>query len=288
MRLGHGRLRILLAGAFIVVLAAHLASSFYYYWENRPRAGDLPFAADFERNPLAPWRRSGDIELCCGHSAHATKEHAREGKSSLAMSLRWDDPLVAGNKRAELRLRSAEFHRDYWFKFSLYLPDDWVSDTRPVTLAQWHGVRDQLLGEGGRAPPLRLLVADGKWIIVGGADNMRITRFWYQTYTNEYLRIYWSAPITRGKWEDWLFKIRWSHQEDGELAVWRDGKQILHRKGANAYEDPLAPFFKIGIYIPSWRPLTVTPDIPAYRVYVDSVRVQTQPVSPKSPPIHRQ
>ncbi len=49
-----------------------------------------------------------------------------------------------------------------------------------------------------------------------------------------------------------MVHARWSFREDGFLQVWKDGRQIIEKRGANTYNDRRGMYFKIGIYKAPW------------------------------------
>jgi hypothetical protein len=65
-------------------------------------------------------------------------------------------------------------------------------------------------------------------------------------------RLLWSAPVERGRWVDWEFRVRWSWRSDGLIEVRRDGETIVRATGANTYRDLVAPYMKFGVYLPAW------------------------------------
>jgi hypothetical protein len=67
--------------------------------------------------------------------------------------------------------------------------------------------------------------------------------------------------------------VRWSHQPDGRVRALRDGVAILSHAGPNTYNDWLAPYLKIGLYIPAWGNTAIEPAIAGRTVLFDAIVV---------------
>ncbi|MBB3021705.1 hypothetical protein FHR70_004810 [Microvirga lupini] len=265
------------AGA-AVLIAGHVAYSFAYYISNL-EFGSKEFADGFEGGDLSAWQ-AGETEFCCDHSATVISNGAREGKRALKVSLAPEDPRVAGSKRAEVRLKAVGLGEERWYAFSLFVPEGWHPIPEAATVAQWHAVDDKLLGEAGRAPPLRLVIKDDQLSIASHWDSRRISGFPFLRAAPEGGAILWSAPLKRGVWTDWVFRIHWSYGDDGVVEIWKDGASIARQGGPNAYNDWLGPFFKLGIYVPHWnKPGAISP-IERHEIIIDRVRQSTQPLLP--------
>jgi hypothetical protein len=270
-------LALLVAGA-AVVAGGHVLYSFAYYMSNL-ELGSKEFADGFEGGDLSAWQ-VGETEFCCDRSAMIVSTGAREGNRALKVSLAPEDPRVAGSKRAEVRLKAVKLGEERWYAFSLFIPEGWHSIPEVATIAQWHAVDDKLLGEVGRAPPLRLVIKDDQWSIASHWDSRRMSGIPFLRAAPEGGDVVWSAPLRRGVWTDWIFHVHWSYSDDGIVEVWKDGTPIARRKGPNAYNDWLGPFFKLGIYVPQWnKPGDVSP-IERHEILIDRVRQSTQPLLP--------
>lgn len=277
--MSRGRLIGLLAGGAVAAMAAgHIAYSLAYYASNL-ETGTTEFADGFESGDLSAWR-VGETEFCCDASATIVSAGAREGERALKVGLAPEDPRVAGSKRAEVRLKAVGLGEERWYAFSLFVPDDWHPIPEAATVAQWHAVDDKLLGEAGRAPPLRLVIKDDQWSIASHWDARRLSGIPFLRASPQDGAILWTAPLTRGAWTDWVFRVRWSHGEDGLVEIWKDGAPIAKRDGPNAYNDWLGPFFKLGIYIPHWnRPGSTSPTA-RHELLIDRVRQSAKPLLP--------
>ncbi len=97
------------------LLLAHLAYSGVYYAWNWDFGGSTEFSDNFGAGNLDAWRRHGDVQLCCPHSAVFVDSERKPGSPALRFSLQSNDADVKGSKRAELRLKAAPFGQDRWY-----------------------------------------------------------------------------------------------------------------------------------------------------------------------------
>ena len=242
---GHWALRLLGAIATIYVAAVAL-----YYGYSRPWPLARSFNATLAHGNLSEWDWTGARQLCCAWSARVVDNIV--GARAVRVELRADDPHERGSTRAELRFKSAHFGATYDYRAKILIPPDWQADPLPTTLLQWHNVPDVFLLEAGTAPPLRLAVIDNEFLVVNVWDRRRISRFPRQDITTEGFQLLARAPLARGRWSDFRFRVRWSTGADGRVEVWLNGHQIGARRGPNAINDVLAPYYKFGIYVPAW------------------------------------
>jgi len=218
---------------------------------------------DFFLNEIdsSPQWEAWDIERAVGASHALLPENnvVASGNQSLKVHLKSTDEPTLGGKRAEITLPKVDFpEKTYVYKFKVYLPEDWQLDSNeyPEIIAQWHGWPDLHLGETWRSPPLSIMLRDNKWVIETRWDPKAITinnnprhstpkgdfqELWESDYTND-----------RGRWTDWLFKVKWSYTETGELLVYKNNKMVLNHSGPNMYNDVEGPYFKIGVYKRLW------------------------------------
>lgn len=198
----------------------------------------LLFESDFESGDLTGWRPSGNTPTV---TDHPTRAGARAMKTSLD---RTADPIPY---RTEVSGPSAEVGKEYWYGFSIFLPDDYVPDGIWEIVAQWHGVPDFDIGEDWRNPVLALSTTNGRWGWVNRWDAKRNT---FAGGTREYggTTHYDLGPYRTGVWTDWVVQVRWSYQADGILRVWKDGEKVIDQDGPNTFNDKDGPFFKMGLY----------------------------------------
>ncbi len=203
----------------------------------RPRRG-LLFESDFETGDLTGWRVSGNAPTVVDHPTRA-------GRHAMQTSLnRRNDPVPY---RTEVSGPHAEVGGEYWYGFSIMLPEDYVPDGIWEIVAQWHGVPDFDIGDNWRNPVMALSTTDGRWGWVNRWDAKRNT---FESGRREYggTHNYDLGPYRTGVWTDWVVHVKWSYEPDGILRVWKDGQKVIDQSGPNTFNDAEGPFFKMGLY----------------------------------------
>ena len=223
----------------------------------------LLFESDFEGTGLDGWKISGNAP-----TIH--RGLARAGRQALRTSLDRRKDKVA--YRTEVSGPRAEVGQEYWYGFSIYLPEDYVSDRIWEIVAQWHGVPDFDAGENWRNPVMALSTTNGRWGWVTRWDAKRNTfaggKRQYGGNRNHDLGAY-----ERGVWTDWVIHVKWSFGDDGLLQVWKNGVSAIDARGPNAFNDQHGPFFKMGLY-KGWRDPDKRSDAVSRRVlYHDEFRM---------------
>lgn len=79
--------------------------------------------------------------------------------------------------------------------------------------------------------------------------------------------------VTKSRWTDFVFHIKWAHNNTGVVELWRNDKLIYSRYNrANSFNDVLAPYFKIGVYKWEWE--GISRSVSTERtLYIDEVRI---------------
>lgn len=213
----------------------------------------------------------GARQFCCRHSLALVADTVRNGRQAARIELRSGDDSVRGSKRAEFRLKAVPMGSVCRYAFSVFIPEDWQFDSIPVTVAQWHAVPDKILLEGGRTPPLRIAILGSDWYVVAHWDATPVAPLLFQRERADKHALVWRGPVERGRWTDWALTVKWSHLDDGRVVVEKDGARVADYRGAVAYNDFLAPYFKVGVYIPDWAVAGKTPDATRRVLYVDDI-----------------
>jgi hypothetical protein len=208
---------------------------------DRRRRG-LLFDSDFEDESLEGWRISGNAPTI-------TNERARAGRRALRTSLDRRKDRVP--YRTEVSGPRADVGKEYWYGFSIFLPQSYRTDRIWEIVAQWHGVPDLDDGENWRNPVMALSTTNGRWDWVSRWDDKRNT---FASGKREYggTRKYDLGPYERDVWTDWVVHIKWSYGPDGVLEVWKNGAKVIEQNGPNAFNDQRGPYFKMGLY-KGWR-----------------------------------
>lgn len=253
------RAALLLGTAMVVsVTDASTASS----------ATSAVFGCDFEIGSIdttTQWNVSGN-------SPTISTAEVRDGKYAIKTFL--DRKNSRTSFRTELAMKSirAKPGVDYWYGFSVFLPNDYVADPIWEIVAQWHAVPDKSLGEIDVNPPIALHSEKGKWKVSTIWDSRQVT-----TKDYEGSRDYDLGNYKRGAWTDFVFHIKWSPHSDGLLEVWKDGQNVVSTKGPIGYNDAVGPYFKFGLY-KGWRDRSSPAGVVSTRtLYHDAIRVASGP-----------
>jgi hypothetical protein len=206
---------------------------------NETEAGDeLLFLGDFEKGDLSGWRISGN-------SPTVTSSPTRAGRYAMKTSLDRHKDKVS--YRTEVSGPGSKVGGEYWYGFSIFLPEDYVTDSIWEIVAQWHGVPDFDIGEDWRNPVMALSTNGGKWSLLNRWDAKRNT---FESGKKSYggTKRYDFGPYETEVWTDWVIHVKWSYQNDGILEIWKDGEKVVDQKGPNTFNDAKGPYFKMGIY----------------------------------------
>ena len=198
-------------------------------------------------------------------------KNSRNGKGSLRLELRPNDRASNGN-RSEIKIGSPELNKEgneVWVKYSIMIPENFVDTSyleNKHKITQWHD-----------APPPGFTWADYS----GHEPSINLEyRFKNQesyfvlNYGNFYHRkdtfpdgspiqklnkqqTVATKRISKGRWYDLTYHIKWSQNDDGFIEVWLDDNPwtqniengSIRIYGANMYN--LTPnYFKAGLYRP--------------------------------------
>ncbi|KKL77000.1 hypothetical protein LCGC14_2039260, partial [marine sediment metagenome] len=104
----------------------------------------VTFKGDFETGDL------GDFKVS-GLSPTATSSLSRVGTYAM------ESYLEPGENRSEVSgVGTTNVGGEYWYGFSIFLPEGFVVNNDWEILAQWHGYPDKDIGEGWRNPVMAL------------------------------------------------------------------------------------------------------------------------------------
>lgn len=273
--------------ALLTVMPFVLATSVWAF--SRPSNDKLVFSEDFEDADLSKWGKEFTAqykdkkltqpgkEICCQHSAMIATSPTQPGDRAVKFTLYKNDPDVASSRRAELRSNAVPSNSEYWYGFSTYLPPDYVKDRSMEIVTQWHTKPDKNLGEDWRSPPLYLKSFNGNWQIARRWDSKQVTK----NNTPEGKETVELGAYQTGVWTNWVFHVKWSYRSDGLVEVWKNGKLVMRKTGANTYNDKAGPFQKIGIYKPDWKYRPNKSKIAKRVIYFDNIRMGSDRASYK-------
>ena len=132
-----------------------------------------------------------------------------------------------------------------WYKFSIFLPNDFPIEDNRLVLAQWWAKTKKHLGEVSRSPILQLRFTEGKLAIL-------LRRYPDKVVLNDenYIqsKLFVTNKFELGKWHDFVFRVKWSPTDDGFIQAWWNGNSIIDYKGKSENQDEVGPVFKFGLY----------------------------------------
>lgn len=207
-------------------------------------AAKLAFEENFDSYSIdkSKWAYSGNP------TTRPSNDVMRKGNYSARVSLNRDNDRDPA--RTELRKRGFfQFGQESWIGISVYVPGDWQNDSANITAMQWHSVPDKNIGERYRNAPIALRIQNDQWKIVLRWDDEKLTT--RSTYDGSLTRAI--GRIEKGRWTDFVIRLKLSYKSDGVLEIWKNGSKVFSRQGPNTFNDKIAPFFKFGQYIPVWK-----------------------------------
>jgi len=144
----------------------------------------------------------------------------------------WDD-CTRDRERSEIREKwSPPLHRETWYAFSMYIPQDYEFVYPKQMFFQWHG--------GDWGPNAYFQLNRDKFLV-------DILTKEHQT-TSQYEL----STLPKGEWIDFVVSAVWSNKQDGKLVVYVNGKLELEHVGPTmdetTYSKGKAPHVKMGIY----------------------------------------
>jgi hypothetical protein len=171
-------------------------------------------------------------------------------KNSTRFELNRFDKMVSNGMRSEVSMPGIEMTDSIKeYSFSIFLPNDFATDTIPEIVAQWHARPDTELGETWRSPPISLSTKNGHWLLtVMWATEPVNTNKDFSGRKSIDLGVY-----KKNEWTSWKFEIRFSYKNDGLIKIYQNDRLVLDRNGPNYYNDKKGPFFKYGIYKFGWN-----------------------------------
>ena len=184
------------------------------------------------------------------HSVTRVSEPKRQAEDSLRFEVRHEDKIFRHGEQT-FRSEVVPFSNpipmgaEQWFGFSLYLPADFPIEDNRLVLAQWWAFTKKYLGEVSRSPALSLRYREGRLQVSMRSSDQRIIKDADSVPKTE---IFSTNEFQLGKWNDFVFHMKWSYKADGFVEIWWNGEQVAQYKGPVGYNDDQGPLPKFGIY----------------------------------------
>ncbi|MCG3137364.1 MAG: hypothetical protein HJJLKODD_01208 [Phycisphaerae bacterium] len=205
-------------------------------------ADDVPQLRDgFEKGSLESFWLPGDhgSGRFAPGAVVLTSDYARCGRWSARITVREGDVAQFGdsrqfNERAELDSgKHSVMGQDVWFGFSFLVPHDFpVVDTRLVVV-QW-----KQSGLEGSPVVAQRYVAGRHFVTI---RDLRTRGNWRATYD--------LPKIVPERWNDMVYRIRFSNGADGVVEIWMNGEQVVRCDGPTTSSAGQEQFYhKIGLY----------------------------------------
>jgi hypothetical protein len=219
-------------------------------FQDNPR---LRFADNFQDAKLTHWDFSEDdrYSLPTVSSSHIQVVDAPK-LSAGKKAVRFVVERAPGSFRSEISLPHEDGWQERWYAARIFVPEDWVTDPSRAQdiFLQWHGIPGNWKPT---YPNLSIAIKGDSWVIQQnfGSPQKGPTR------KTQVL----SDPVKRGEWISWIIHARWSPNDDGLVAIWKDGQSVYEKSGPSVYGTigvEYTPYLKTGIYHPEWH--TDTPE----------------------------
>lgn len=179
--------------------------------------------------------------------------------------------------RSEIVPKNPRIHNGYqvnWqlqskiIEFDIYLPQDYVIDTKQEILMQMHNTPDNVNADG-LWPNIALQTINGHWGFYIRSAEQKIS-----TAEESTVNYYDLGEYEAGKWTHFLIYLH-----DGYLpehhpctAIWMDGELALYERIPNTYNTTRGSYLKMGMYKTSYTSPTDTGSTVRV-VNVDNIRI---------------
>ena len=202
-------------------------------------------ARDYAWNRITDTKRKGDTAL---------RFELRHGDCYTSPD--WDD-CTQDRERTEVRERwSPPLDKEVWYSFSFYIPNDYEWMYPKQMFFQWHG--------GVWGPNAYFQLKRDEFLV----DIL--------TKRHETTTQYNLGKLDKGKWHDFVVKVKWTTKQNGYMTVYLKGKALFDHKGptmdSETYAKGRGPHVKFGIYRSHLFRWTESRNRPTHILYFDEYR----------------
>jgi hypothetical protein len=193
------------------------------------------------------------------HAFEVVDKPVFSGAKSGKFELRYGDRMATknGGPRAEV-LFSKQSHHERWYSFAVFFPSyGWEDDMDDELVTQWHS--------GLGTPTLSLRINNGNLKLrIGHSLNIPTSRWNFYEF----------GAVPKDEWNEFVFHVVHSQEQDGLVEVWKNGEKIVTHYGPNLYPDSDLPRWKVGIYKSSWRKRKTNVNLRI--IYFDDIKIANE------------
>jgi hypothetical protein len=173
----------------------------------------------------------------------------RPNVPSLRFESRVGDIWLNDNKetyRAEISTEEfVPIRSEQWYGFSMQLPKDFPIEDNRFVPVQWWAATKKEDGESSRSPSLAVRFREGRLYVTVRHSSLRVVKDPDKVPEDT---IFETKNFELGKWNDFVFQVKWVASESGYVHIWLNGKQVAIYHGPVGYRDDVGPLMKFGIY----------------------------------------
>jgi hypothetical protein len=172
----------------------------------------------------------------------------------LELTLARSDKKASGGHRTEIHVRgdaARNLEGIRWYGFEFYVPETWVSISKPIVVAQLHG-NDYTVP----APLVSLQIQENRMFLMTQYNTHPIGGPTLPVTANSVRKYPWHGPLEKGRWYRLVMRVLWSSTPNlGEMDIWIDDRRIVSEKNQPNSYDTSGPvgsvnYAKTGVYAP--------------------------------------
>lgn len=204
-----GRQSRALVGAVLVALFA------------TPAAAKVLWKGDFESGDISQWTKA---QIVASNRIRIVSDPVRDGRFAARFLVRQgDDPIGASGNRSELvQLGQDEAGKELVYRWHTMWPSDYASEDTWQLFTQWHHT-----GSDG-SPPVEFFVWGEQIYLRVNGDDL------------------WSTPLVRGRWQEFVFRVKWAR--NGWVELHHNGRLVLPKTSASTLYAGQGVYLKQGLY----------------------------------------
>lgn len=186
-----------------------------------PASAKVLWRGDFETGDLSQWSKT---QMVSPDRLQVVNNPVLQGRYALKTTVRpGDDPIGASGNRNELVITGIDKSgSERVYRWHTLFPADFESADTWQLFTQWH--HD---GSDG-SPPVEFFVWGESIILRVDGEDL------------------WSAPLERGRWQEFVFRVKWAR--NGWVELHHNGDLALERTSASTLYQGQGVYLKQGLY----------------------------------------